>query len=694
MSIETVFAIKRVSVDDALREAERKVDKSAQRMDDSLNSRAGSGNAISQQIRQASKGMDAIAKSGSKAGSIMKNITNAFGALLNPVGLISAGIAGAIALINRYFRYLKEKAEQITAITESKAKLASEAFSSTLSENSKDRGYLKRLEEINRMEIIDNSTRIEAIRIIDRLNGRYGDMGLSIDRATGRIVNLTEATRRYNQLMRESEIEAARAASEAQANVVERKIGKVIGISKPGGITLDDIIEFFNPMSFAEKASLYSAQSLDPKLYQEQYESIVSRRAPMAVQKYVSLVGEKAAMRGKIWNDLQKWYTPPEDTEEMARVRAELAKVQEAMSNAMPGSAEMRTLERRRDVLIDTLEVMRQVEMLNNMRHDAFFDNDVMERSGKAYEAAVEQRNRLIRQYNLLSMGNVEGDIPKAKGNSESTSSLIESVKSLASARDKLATATEGLSKAHHDLAQSLKTTNDQYRVLKIKDSEYEDQVMRDREDINLLQSQYEELWKVRSRYRVGSNGEVDMEGTKSDYKAYLGLLDDAEQTMSRIDEAFAATMDDEEIRKLLWAKAETERVMSELRSRIASYNTDDRGRLIEYEDVERRLMELSRERMRIEERIAQTQTEQAEGRKKMMQMLVDEGNRRIGRMFSTMFGDLKETTNSLTARGGYLRGVNTLNGLQINRQILSTVIQANQYLQRINSNIYSMGRI
>ena len=74
--------------------------------------------------------------------------------------------------------------------------------------------------------------------------------------------------------------------------------------------------------------------------------------------------------------------------------------------------------------------------------------------------------------------------------------------------------------------------------------------------------------------------------------------------------------------------------------------------------------------------------------------MLVDEGNRRIGRMFSTMFGDLKETTNSLTARGGYLRGVNTLNGVQINRQILSTVLQANQYLQRINANIYEYGRI
>ena len=54
----------------------------------------------------------------------------------------------------------------------------------------------------------------------------------------------------------------------------------------------------------------------------------------------------------------------------------------------------------------------------------------------------------------------------------------------------------------------------------------------------------------------------------------------------------------------------------------------------------------------------------------------------------------MSERTNSLTQRGGYLKGTNTINSTMVNRQILNTVMAANSYLSSISRAMSSVGRI
>ena len=62
--------------------------------------------------------------------------------------------------------------------------------------------------------------------------------------------------------------------------------------------------------------------------------------------------------------------------------------------------------------------------------------------------------------------------------------------------------------------------------------------------------------------------------------------------------------------------------------------------------------------------------------------------------LFSNVLGDMSERTNSLTQRGGYLKGTNTINSTMVNRQILNTVMAANSYLSSISRAMSSVGRI
>ena len=108
MAIETQFTIRSVSVEQALKEAEAKVDRSAKKMDNSLSSVGSGTKSMEKNLQDAAKGMDSISKVGGKAGGIMKNLTESITGMLSPIGLVTAGITAVISL----FVKMQEQAKQ------------------------------------------------------------------------------------------------------------------------------------------------------------------------------------------------------------------------------------------------------------------------------------------------------------------------------------------------------------------------------------------------------------------------------------------------------------------------------------------------------------------------------------------------------------------------------------------------------
>ena len=206
MAIETQFTIRSVSVEQALKEAEAKVDRSAKKMDNSLSSVGSGTQNIEKNLQAAAKGMDSISKVGGKAGGVMKNLTESITGMLSPIGLVTAGITAVISLFVKMQEQAKQRIQALKDWSRGGITDAEKRITDSQKEMSTDRGYMDRLIEISKYEEIDNATKQEAIRIISLLTSKYGDLGLSIDNTTGKVLGLVEAIEQFNkkQIQRES----------------------------------------------------------------------------------------------------------------------------------------------------------------------------------------------------------------------------------------------------------------------------------------------------------------------------------------------------------------------------------------------------------------------------------------------------------------------------------------------------------
>jgi len=82
----------------------------------------------------------------------------------------------------------------------------------------KDRMRMELLAQLAEKEKLNNKEMKEARRIIDTLEGRYGDLGIALDETKGKIEGATEAQKKLNQAMRAAAIAQLEAE---QAEIVE-----------------------------------------------------------------------------------------------------------------------------------------------------------------------------------------------------------------------------------------------------------------------------------------------------------------------------------------------------------------------------------------------------------------------------------------------------------------------------------------
>ena len=133
--------------------------------------------------------------------------------------------------------------------------------------------------------------------------------------------------------------------------------------------------------------------------------------------------------------------------------------------------------------------------------------------------------------------------------------------------------------------------------------------------------------------------------------------------------------------------------------------NIADKEKNAEYLELSNKITANKLAQVEAETRIAEAQTEQLgiqeklkaideQRAKEQREQILNRMKETMKGLFSNVLGDMSERTNSLTQRGGYLKGTNTINSTMVNRQILNTVIAANSYLSSISRAMSSVGRI
>lgn len=188
------------------------------------------GNSIKSSMEQANKGFDSANKLGSKMGGTLKNLQEAFMGMLSPIGLITTGITALGALAVKVWDMMTVSAEEYAKKASNAVEKANKNLEETFKQKETDSGYLERLKELSQAENMSNAMKMEAAELISLLTKRYGDLGVSIDMATGKIFGLDEAQRIFLKSQQKMKVDAAQLNVNAQKMAVNSAVENALGI--------------------------------------------------------------------------------------------------------------------------------------------------------------------------------------------------------------------------------------------------------------------------------------------------------------------------------------------------------------------------------------------------------------------------------------------------------------------------------
>lgn len=640
MAIETQFTIRSVSVEQALKDAEAKVDRSAKKMDSSLSSVGSGTQNMEKNLQAAAKGMDSISKVGGKAGGVMKNLTESIQGLLSPIGLVSAGITAVITLVVHMY----EKAKQRIQALKDYAKIGIEDAGKQLADSQKgmatDRGYMDRLIEISRYEEIDNATKQEAIRIISLLTSKYGDLGLSIDDTTGKVLGLVEAIEKFNQKQLNREMQGINSTIEKNKGLVDVQDAE---LQKELNGFLSNPIEMFSPpMTSEEKKELQNA-----RIEREAYASagIVKTKDEIPTPLNDARIASAERRRTRYFaNDIDTMRTiATEENDEKLRGMVEN---------------------------YDSL-----TSLIN--------DENTTEQDKEAYQQELEYLQQLMEAYNKAQVAQEMMDAKKEDP---------EVMKQWKERRD-----------AALDYIQVLERGIESARKLRTTSADPNDKLIKERgkEAQDLIKKTQEA-----EKQRDNAQNKLSDVQTANERK---NMTREQLQQAYQIDNINAINKIDDEKNKLETLKQEYSD-MTEMLKEYDQYkdengNIADREKNAEYLELSNKITANKLAQVEAETRIAEAQTEQLgiqeklkaideQRAKEQREQIMNRMKETMKGLFSNVLGDMSERTNSLTQRGGYLKGTNTINSTMVNRQILNTVMAANSYLSSISRAMSSVGRI
>ncbi len=129
---------------------------------------------------------------------------------VTPLGMAFKALAVTVGLVAAAFTFLGGEVEKTTHAMEEQHRVNART-------REDDDVLMQRLQQLAEKQSLSNYEASEASNIINLLTSRYGDLGLSIDQATGKITGMTEAQKKLSEAMN------AQMIQDEQNNIAEAR---------------------------------------------------------------------------------------------------------------------------------------------------------------------------------------------------------------------------------------------------------------------------------------------------------------------------------------------------------------------------------------------------------------------------------------------------------------------------------------
>lgn len=147
-------------------------------------------------IKSALRGLSGVT---GEVGGVFGKIAGGLSAITSPIGLATAALTGFAALAVKYFKSFTMTSEQYARYMDTLRDKSKQNIEEQDEKQKTATSYFERLKQLNTLENLSNETRAETLAILRYLTQQYGDLGLSIDEATGKIIGLDAAVLKFNE---------------------------------------------------------------------------------------------------------------------------------------------------------------------------------------------------------------------------------------------------------------------------------------------------------------------------------------------------------------------------------------------------------------------------------------------------------------------------------------------------------------
>lgn len=213
------------------------------------------GEKVKQQLQEVKKGVQVLGVGGDKLSKLGDFFTT--GKLGVAVATVATVAMGIVSIWDK----MTLSIQQSINLFSSKLSDAQKKTQDQLGQQQNDQGYMQRLKQLIKLQPLHNHQLKQATFLLDELTKRYGDLGISIDYVSGKILGLTDGFEKLNIAQKQKLFErlkeqqnSVQGLSDAQSRLTLREF------SKNDAVT-GTIMDFVSDLTGLEIGSVKQAMS-------------------------------------------------------------------------------------------------------------------------------------------------------------------------------------------------------------------------------------------------------------------------------------------------------------------------------------------------------------------------------------------------------------------------------------------------
>lgn len=243
---------------EASKDATAALGKEAQKAGEKATEAASTVQQALQQTEKDARGLKGgLTQAGKQAARAAKDLIHSF---INPITIALVAFEAVTKVFTYFWNNLTQNIDKLTARGQSTIKTAQKAIKQTENRTKACKDLISKLEELNKQQALTSIEQKLGQSIVAKLNKEYKNLGITLDKTTGKYKGLYEAQMKLDKINRNAQQRGLRKQLTAQKDIINAELKRALG----SGLELGKPIDGSDLFTVAERlGGTFGAQNAD-----------------------------------------------------------------------------------------------------------------------------------------------------------------------------------------------------------------------------------------------------------------------------------------------------------------------------------------------------------------------------------------------------------------------------------------------